>query len=194
MATFRDLLAADPIDFDAVEAHLNGLGHDARVAEVRAVPGKLQRKLFAGATGRGKLVPTYFVPESVGDRQWVRHEGKNSLPLFSHFAKVFTRPAPGDELWGYNDSPVGGLVGPGHYILRDGPGEDEMHVDYYSVPPERVDGAPPLAPNDKGISTLVYGNMTDVLRRVSDHVTIGRAVKKGKETENYFLLCREDRG
>ena len=33
--------------------------------------------------------------------------------------------------------------------------------------------------------------MIDYLRRVSDHVTIGRAFRKGKWTENYFLLCRE---
>jgi hypothetical protein len=192
MATFRELLTADPIDLDAVEAHLNGLSHAQRVEQMRQVPGKLQRKLFAAANGRGALEPTYFVPDSVEDRKWVRHEGKNSLPAFSSFAKVFTRPAKGEALWGYNDSPVGWLVGPGHYILRDGPQDGEMHVDYYSIPPEQVDGAPPLKPNDSGISTLVYGNMTDTLRRVSEHVTIGRAVKHGKDTENYFLLTRED--
>ncbi len=66
-----------------------------------------------------------------------------------------------------------------------------MPVEYYSVPPDRLDGAPKLARNDRGISTLVYGHMIDVLRRVSAHVTIGRAIKKGQETPNYFLLCRE---
>jgi hypothetical protein len=33
--------------------------------------------------------------------------------------------------------------------------------------------------------------MIDVLRGVSEHVSVGRAIKHGKETSNYFLLCRE---
>jgi hypothetical protein len=35
-------------------------------------------------------------------------------------------------------------------------------------------------------------NMVDVLRRVSDHVLIGRATRGGKDQDNYFLLCREE--
>ena len=35
------------------------------------------------------------------------------------------------------------------------------------------------------------GWLDDVLRGVSEHVSIGRAVKHGKDTPNYFLLCRE---
>jgi hypothetical protein len=66
-----------------------------------------------------------------------------------------------------------------------------MHVDYYSIPEEQLEGAPALKENTAGLQTLVYGNMIDVLRRVSAHVSIGRAVKKGKDTGNYFLLCRE---
>ena len=34
--------------------------------------------------------------------------------------------------------------------------------------------------------------MIDYLRKVSDHVSIGRAVKGGKAMDNWFLLCRED--
>ena len=45
-------------------------------------------------------------------------------------------------------------------------------------------------PNEKGLQMLVYAKMIDYPRKVSDHVTIGRAVKNGKETGNYFLLCR----
>ena len=88
--------------------------------------------------------------------------------------------------------PLMAVIGPGHFVLRSGPADNELHVDYYSVPDERLDGAPPLQANTKGISTLIYGNMIDVLRRVSSHVTIGRAVKHGKDTPNYFLLCRQD--
>ena len=75
--------------------------------------------------------------------------------------------------------------------MRTGPEPGELHVDYYSTPPEALEGAPKLAPNDRGVSAAVYGHMIDVLRGVSQHVSIGRAVKKGKDTPNYFLLCRE---
>jgi len=192
MSSFADLLRCDPIDLDAVAEHLDALPHAERVKQVREVSGGLQRKLFAAAEGFRRLDFTDYVPEATADRTFVRHYGKNSLPAFSNFEKRFARPSPGSPvMWGFNHSPMMGLVGPGHFVLRSGPGPREMHVDYYSHPPERLDGAPPLKRNDKGISTLVYGHMIDVLRGVSDHVSIGRAVKNGAETPNYFLLCRD---
>lgn len=190
--TFADLLRQDPIDMDAVEAHLDALDDATRVTEVQAVPGGLQRKLFAAAQGRGKLDNDYFVPPDVAPRAWVRHFGRNSLPVFSLFEKRFVRPyADATHLWGFNFGPTMGLVGPGHYVLRDGPDAGEMYVDYTSLPDEAVEGAPALASNERGISRFVYGFMKDTLRRVSRHVTIGRAVRHGKDTPNYFLLCRE---
>jgi len=192
MTTFRQLLAAEAIDLTTVCAHLDALSHDERVAQVRAIPGKLQERLFAATHTHRSLSFEDFVPTDHPERTFVRHYGKNSLPVFSHFEKRFARPEPGSPvLWGFNHGPLMGLIGPGHFIMRTGPESSELHVDYYSTPPERLDGAPPLAANDKGISTLIYGNMIDVLRGVSKHVTIGRAVKHGKETPNYFLLCRE---
>lgn len=192
MPTFRSLLQAEPIDLDAIRSHLNGLGHEQRVQEVRQIPGGLQGRLFAAAEGSGELDSSYFVPEDTADGTFVRHYGKNSLPAFSIFEKRFARPAADSPvMWGFNHSAMMPLVGPGHFVLRTGPEPGEMHVDYYSVPEARLDDAPPLARNDKGISALVYGHMIDVLRRVSAHVTIGRAVKKGQDTGNYFLLCRE---
>ena len=38
----------------------------------------------------------------------------------------------------------------------------------------------------------VFAKMIDYLRKVSKHVTIGRAYKHGEETPNYFLLSRAD--
>jgi len=193
VTTLNSLLRCDPIDLGAVAQHLDGLDHDERVRQVRSVPGGLQKRLFAAADGWRSLDMQYFVPDETPDRTFVRHYGKNSLPLFSHFEKRFARPEPGSPvMWGFNHGPMMGIVGPGHFVLRTGPSELELHVDYYSHPPDRIEGAPKLARNDKGISALVYGHMVDVLRGVSDHVSIGRAVKKGADTPNYFLLCRQD--
>lgn len=192
MTTFKSLLQQDPLDLESISAHLDGLGHDQRVAEVRAVGGRLQAKLFAAASQDG-LDIGYFVPDDRPNRKFVRHYGKNSLPVFSNFEKRFARPHDGAAVaWGFNFSPVMKVVGPGHFVLRAGNERHaEMHVDYYSIPEEQLDGAPALKENTAGIQTLVYGNMIDVLRRVSAHVSVGRAIKKGKETGNYFLLCRE---
>lgn len=193
MTTFRSLLAQDPLDLDAVAQHLDALSSDERISQVRAIPGKLQAKLFAAARGYKALTFEDYVPGGHPDRTFVRHYGKNSLPAFSHFEKRFARPeAGGSVLWGFNYSPMMGIVGPGHFVMRTGPDEGELHVDYYSIPDEQLDEAPPLKHNDQGLSTLVYGHMIDVLRGVSAHVSIGRAIKKGRETGNYFLLCRED--
>jgi hypothetical protein len=193
MATFKELLKTDPINIEAVSAHLDALDHDVRVQEIYAIGGGQQKRLFAAAEGQPKLGLDYFVPADKPAKTFVRHYGKNSLPAFSRFEKRFARPEEKpDQMWGFNFGPAMGLVGPGHFVLRDGSERHpEMHVDYYSLPEESFEGAPPLKENTAGISTLVYGNMIDVLRRVSEHVTIGRAIKKGKETGNYFLLCRE---
>jgi len=192
MTTFTELLTRDSIDIEAVTAHLDALEHARRLQEVRATPGSSQAALFEAVRGFRKLSMTDFVPEGTPHKQFVRHFGKNSLPVFSHFEKRFARPGPDSPvLWGFNHGPVMGLIGPGHFVMRDGPDEGELHVDYYSVPDEQLDGAPGLQSNTAGISRFVYGWMIDVLRGVSEHVSVGRAVKHGKDTANYFLLTRE---
>ena len=85
------------------------------------------------------------------------------------------------------------VIGPGCFVAHHFADRDEVGVDYYQVPPDDAvlpDGWPRPVPNEKGLQMLVYAKMIDYLRKVSDHVTIGRAVKNGKETGNYFLLCR----
>jgi hypothetical protein len=197
VTTLCDLLREDPVDLPKIAAHLDLLDPDRRVAEVHAVPGALQGKLFHAAKGWHPLALAHFVPDAQPDRSLVRHYGKNSLPLglhaFTWFEKRFARPEPGAKVaWGYNHGATGPFLGWGHFVLRSGPDSGEMHVDYYSLPKERLPGAPELAPQTRGLSRFVYGNMIDVLRGVSRHVCIGRAVKFGKPTGNYFLLCREE--
>ena len=41
------------------------------------------------------------------------------------------------------------------------------------------------------LGRFVYGFMIDTLRRVSEHVTIGSAARKGRDMGSWFLLCRE---
>jgi hypothetical protein len=48
-----------------------------------------------------------------------------------------------------------------------------------------------IQPNERGLSRFVYGFMVDTLRRVSEHVTIGSAARKGRDMGSWFLLTRE---
>jgi hypothetical protein len=190
----QQMLAIKPIDMDAVRAHLDSLSHDDRVAEIRTIGLRLQRDLFEAADGYMPLDVDHFTPKNVPSKQFVKHYGKNSLPLFSEFEKHFARPLDGArESWGFNESGefVKTVVGPGWFVTRKGDKDGEVDIDYYRIPGRQIEGAPPLKKNTSGLSFFVYGNMVDVMRKVSDHVTIGNAVKNGKRTDNYFLLSRE---
>ena len=69
-------------------------------------------------------------------------------------------------------------------------------VDYYRVPHASVPaGWPKVRSNTTGFSRFVYGGTRDYLRRVSNHVSVGRPFKgdhPGDELDFSFVLCRED--
>ena len=191
---------SSPLDVGRVEevgAYLDALRPDERLAEVRSLKGAQMARLFAAAEGVHHMSLDDVVPRSVGTLTEVVHEGKNSLPAFSTFAKVFCRPDDErgeQELWGYYRQPLGIVettVGPGYFIARverDG----EVLIDYLRQPPRKIPGWPPILPNSSRLSLFVYHNMQDVLRRVSEHVSIGRARRKERWMNAYFALCRQD--
>ncbi len=176
----------DVDDLSVLTTALDGADHATRLAWVRSLGKKQQVKLYALAEGQA-LDVGYFHD---ADGQVVIHHGRNSLPAFTSFEKRMV--LHGDRVQGYNEGVARPLVGPGHFLVRDSedtPGE--IWVDYCWACDAAPEGFPAPAPNDRGISTLVYGNMVDVMRGVSAHVSVGRAIKKGKLTSNYFVLCRE---
>lgn len=176
---------------------LDSMSHAERVQAIRAVGRAEQRRLYEAVAGFRALRMTDAVPAAVPAMTTVRHFGKNTLPVFSHFEKRFCRPADADpqgpdRLWGYNVSPVAPLVGPGCFVLRPDAERGELLVDYNLLP----EGAPPagwpaIRSNERGLSRFVYGFMIDTLRGVSEHVTIGSAARRGKDLGSWFLLCRE---
>ncbi len=190
-----DLLASKPIDVDAVANHLDGLDTAGRIAEIRTIPGRLQGALFEAVEGKNRVGLDHFVPPEVPDGSFIRHYGRNSLPVepFSDFEKRFARPRKGaKELWAYNHSPVMGLIGAGHFVLRKDTDLDTMVCDYYRVPPVQLDGAPPIRSNSWGLSFFIYRHMVDVMWKVSEHVCIGRVVRNGRVEKQWFMLCRQD--
>lgn len=193
--SLQAILTAATLDLPALAAHLDGLDHLARVRDVRSIGGRDQARLYAAARGFRAVDLHFFVPAAKPSRALVRHHGKNSLPAFTEFEKRFARPNDGaTELWGYNhnDAFTTFFSGPGHYVAVPGDAPGEVNIDYRRIPAERLDGVPPLRPNTRFPDVLVYGHMVDVMRGLSAHVSIGRAIRRGKESANYFLLCRED--
>jgi hypothetical protein len=192
--TLRALLDAPRLDLAAIGAHLDALSPEARVTQTRAIDRRAQARLYEAAAGHRAIGLDDFVPADRAPLTEVRHHGRNSLPAFRTFAKVFTRPAAGaTELWGYNDSGlvVNVFVGPGYFTVRPWTTPGEVVIDYTRFPGGRCEGWPEMLRNDQRLSRFVFYGTEDVMRGVSRHVTVGRARKAGRWLDNWFVLCRD---
>ncbi|MDD9944645.1 MAG: hypothetical protein OXU20_26605 [Myxococcales bacterium] len=175
-----------------VRAFLDDLAADQRLAAVRSLGPQQQRALFGLAEGFMPLKLTDLVPAAQPALSPVRHFGRNSMPLFKYFEKRFYRQRDGDsDLAGANFQSLSPLTGAGYYVAREDSERGEVLIDYTQVPEIPPPGWPEITRNERGVSRLVYGFMVDTLRRVSEHVTIGRAARHGKPMNAWFLLCRE---
>lgn len=195
MATLRELVSGQALDMQAIESHLDSLDHVHRVAEIRSLGRSHQARLFEAAKGYRPMGLDDIVASDRPSMAEVVHVGKNSLPAFNHFAKVFVRAPHSEEpeLWGYNRAGafIETVVGPGYFVAYPH-GEGEVLVDYLRVPSERPAHWPEILPNSARLSRVVYHGTQDILRGVSSHVSIGRATKGGKPMSAWFILCRED--
>ena len=190
------LLADSPVNAQRVADLLDGLAHEQRVLVIRTLGRTQQRALYAAVDGFRPLRLADMVAPDTEDFVPVRHYGRNTLPLFTHFEKRFCRPRGADhdkpgELYGFNFQSMAPLTGPGYFVAHEDPGRPEIWVDYRRVPSEHPEGWPEIAVNERGLSRFVYGSMVDTLRGVSEHVTIGSAARKGKDMNSWFVLCRE---
>lgn len=195
MSTLQDLLNTPAFDMTKVREHLDKLSPAERLSETRTLGRKEQSRLFDAAQGFKAITLDDIVPPGTAAMKSVWHHGRNTLPAFNYFAKVFCRPDTANaqsELWGYNSSGgfVNTVVGPGYFTARiDKP--SEVLVDYLLTPPRRPSDWPEILPIKSRLSRFVYYRMQDVLRGVSNHVTIGRATREGKDMSAWFVLCRE---
>ncbi len=190
------VLLEPKIDLDRLAEVLDGLGHEGRVHTTRTWHKKQQAAIFEAAKGRA-IDLDFLVPPSIGELVEVIHEGVNTLPTFSHFQKRFTRLPAEDEqkIGGYNHQPPWmAFSGPGYFVCKSGEGEHEgeVVVDYTHYPKHKPDAWPEIRKNEGVIPGMVFGGMTDYLRRISNNVSIGRAWKHGKALDQYFTLVRKD--
>ncbi len=93
--------------------------------------------------------------------------------------------------WGGHGIQVN-AIGPGYFLTVEASDRPEILVDYNRVPEDQPEGWPAIRANEQGLSRFVYGFMVDTLRRVSEHVTIGSAARRGKDLGSWFVLCRQD--
>lgn len=179
-----------------IAAWLDEQTAEDRLNEVRGLNKSQQRALFEHCKNAQPLTLDDFCGDT---NQEVIHEGKNSLPAFTLFQKRFVR-LDDNRVVGYNHGSTMGLIGPGYFVLKETQGTPEwiehgsVVVDYYEV----LDGQttvptswPKIKGNHQGLQMFVYNNMHDFMRKVSTHVSIGSAFKKGKSIDSYFLLCRQ---
>lgn len=183
------------VDLARLAEVLDGLGHEGRVHTTRTWTKAHKRAIFEAAKGFRPLDLDFLVPSSIGAATEVIHEGHNTLPLFTHFQKRFAK-AEGvtDAVGGYNHQVMQGLTGPGYFMARKGEGEHEgeLVIDYTRVPTSKPEGWPPIRDNESGIAGMVSGGLTDYVRGISNHVSIGVAFRRGQPLGQYFTLVRKD--
>jgi len=193
---FRALLGGGAIKPAEVARFLDGLSHEERVGVIRGTGRDGQQRLYEAVEGFGQLKLVDLVSPGVESLETVRHFGKNTLPAFTHFEKRFCRgkdaePERPDELYGFNFQSLSAIVGPGYFVAVEDEQRDEVIVDYRRVPDTHPASWPEVRSNERGFSRFVFGFMVDTLRRVSEHVTIGSAARKGRDMGSWFMLTRE---
>jgi hypothetical protein len=192
MATLKEILQGTSASLEDVSSHLDRLEHEERIRQVVAINKSEQIRLWELAEKGEALTLEYLVPKSAKALQLFPFEGKNSLPIYTRFQKVFYRLSDG-TIGGYNNSPARWLVGPGYYVAEmSWKNPKEIAVNYLKLPKEKPADLPPIKDNMSGLTRFVYGGTVDFLRWVSKDVVIGRAYKQGeKEMPNWFVLCRK---
>lgn len=190
-----DLLFAPDVNAAVLASHLDALDAKTRAAQALSLNRAAQARLFEVVAGARRFTLDDLAPSTTAPLHGVRHDGRNSMPMFSRFAKLFaTTPTGADERWGYNltSSLVLTTVGPGYFVaVQQG---DEVLVDYTRLPSTPLEGAPRILRNGQRLSYFVYSGTKDVVRGVSRHVSIGRAWRGAKVLDNWFMLCRRGEG
>ncbi len=183
-----DVLFEPTLDLPRLARVLDEMGPLNRATTVRGWHRHQMAALFDAAKGFRSMTISDLVPTSE-DLVQVVHAGRNSLPMFYDFEKIFARS--GDEIVGYNRNSTMRFIGPGYYTATASD-SGEIAVDYRKIPSKAIPKDwPTVVPNSGFIPTLVFGGMVDILRGVSKHVSIGRAMKKDTFIDAWFVLARE---
>lgn len=126
-------------------------------------------------------------------------DGINSMPLFRRFAKKFA--TADDAFFGHNhNGAIESLFsGPGYFCIAEA-SDGEAVFDYRNLPATVPNDWPEVKSNLRFPYRLVYGNMVDAVRVVSDDIFVGKAFRvpgtgpvdwsKGSSIGVHFVLVR----
>ena len=196
----RNLISPN-LDVPRLSKVLDELGHPGRLWSVHHWTRGDMATLWEGTSGGHPITLNDFVPASVEPLIEVIHHGKNSLPTHNFFQKRFCKPKDPEAkemLVGYNYQSWAAVTGPGYFVAHpsadagEGSSAGAVEIDYTMIPNEKPEAWPRIQPNSARLGRFVYDGMVDVMRRVSSHVSIGRARKKHGWMDAWFVLVRED--
>jgi hypothetical protein len=199
-------LLAEKAAIDRIASFLDALDAQERERQANDLSGREQRLLWEIAGDAPRLTAEHFVPRELAELVPVHHPGRNTIPVppyFQRFEKRFCRPrGERSRVFGYNSSNAS-FVHPGYFVGYSTAGHEGWEgrggfvIDYWMVPDEDVpDSWPKVVPNSVGLQKLVYHRTRDFMRRVSSHVSIGRASREDEsgdvELDFWFTLCRQE--
>ena len=199
-AEIRSILGSgsiDPASRDKIREILDAASKQDSIASVRSLGGRrIQRALWNLVRDNERIVTSDLLTGDLEPMRPVVFHGKNSLPAFTEFRKICCRPPADsgkDELWGYNDTSMLPLIGPGYFVVHDTETSPlgGTAFDYRALPAAHPPEWPEIRSNGAGISRFVYDKTVDYMRRVSENVFIGSATRDEKEMGNYFILFRD---
>jgi hypothetical protein len=173
---------------------LDAAPHEVRLEWARSLNGKEQYRLFDLAKEGPALASADL---HRGEGEVVIHYGRNGLAMFNLFQKRCVHLQGQNAGYNHNGFPsairgiAGAIIGPGHYVFYDSPDvPGEVWIDYRRIPTVQHPDFPALITNEGGLRQLVYGNMVDVMRRVSKHIFIGDSFKNLPREDKPPLLTR----
>ena len=170
---------------------LDDVADDVRLKSLYELSRSDMARLFEAARDNDPLTLDHFVPPEAPAGAEVIHDGRNSLALFRTFRKRFCRASGERELWGYNDQALQRFTGAGYFVAYEQEPKDVV-FDYERLPRSPLpEGWPPVLSNSKGLSRLIYGGTRDIVRRVSNFVSIGRVYRGERPRDVWFMLVRE---
>jgi hypothetical protein len=188
-----NVLLEPKIDLPKLSRYLDELGHPGRIWAIQTWDKSIQAPLYEAAKGFRPITLDDFVPQGLPPLTEVIHHGRNTLPLHTHFQKRFCRVESDDKiLVGFNYQSLSAFSGPGYFVTHAGEAEGEVDIDYTMLPKEKPDAWPEIIPNSARLGRFIYDGMIDVMRGISQHVSIGRAKKKAGWMDAWFILVRED--
>ena len=181
--------------YEDLRSFLSALSPEQKRLAIDRMGGrKRQARLWDLGEAGPAITMESLIPKDGEPLKPVIFHGKNSLlPPFTRFQKRMCRTSDGEALLGYNHGWTGIFTGPGYFVVRDSEPDEigPVAIDYTRVPTEKPTSWPTIRSNSFMLSRFVYYGMVDCLRELADGVLIGRAVRGGKITPNYFILSRE---